>query len=86
MQRLELKLLSEIKIQNIVCTGNLKQEIDITSFNKFKHLSANLNLYRCEYVKDDTMMGKVTVFRTGKLISIGTKSPEQAIKESKKLQ
>ncbi len=75
------KLRSEIKIQNTVTTADLKQEINLTSFNKHKHLSSNLELYRCGYVKDDTMTGRVTVFRTGKLISVGTKSPGQAKKE-----
>ncbi len=84
MQRLESKIVPEIKIQNTVCTGDLKQEISIDSFNKYKHLSSNLDLYRCGYVKDDSMVGRVTVFRSGKLISVGTKSPQQAEKELKK--
>lgn len=84
MQRLAVKLRAEIKIQNTVCTADLKQEIDIASFNEYTHLSSNLDLYRCGYVKDETMIGRVTVFRTGKLISVGTKSPAQAKKELNK--
>ena len=84
MQRQVIKLRDEIKIQNTVSTADLKQEINLTDFNKYEHLSANLELYRCGYVKDNTMTGRVTVFRTGKLISVGTKSPEQAKKELKK--
>ena len=84
MQRLAIKLRPEIKIQNTVCTADLKQEINIASFNKYKHLSSNLELYRCGYVKDDVMVGRVTVFRTGKLISVGTKSPNHAKTELKK--
>ena len=84
MQKSTIKLRSEIKIQNTVCTADLKQEINIASFNKYDHLSSNLELYRCGYVKDDIMTGRVTVFRTGKLISVGTKSPDQAKKELNK--
>ena len=84
MQKLDLKLRSEIKIQNTVSTADLKQEIDIARFNKYKHLSSNLDLYRCGYVKDDIMVGRVTIFRTGKMISVGTKSPKQAELELKK--
>ncbi len=84
MKTSSIKLRSEIKIQNTVCTADLEQEINISSFNKYKHLSSNLELYRCGYVKDDSMTGRVTVFRTGKLISVGTKSPDQAKKELKK--
>jgi transcription initiation factor TFIID TATA-box-binding protein len=84
MQKLESKLIPEVKIQNTVTTADLKQEIDIASFNEYEHLSSNLDLYRCGYVKDDKMVGRVTVFRNGKLISVGTKSPEQSIKELRK--
>ena len=84
MQNLETKLIPEVKIQNTVTTADLKQTINIGSFNNFKHLSANLELYRCGYVKDSTMIGRVTVFRSGKLISVGTKSPKDSEKELKK--
>ena len=83
MRRLETKLRSEIKIQNTVCTADLKQEINIASFNKYRYLSSNLELYRCGYVKDDFMTGRVTVFRSGKLISVGTKSPKVRIRPKK---
>ncbi len=69
MQKLKSVLLSEIKIQNTVCTADLKQHIDIASFNKYEHLSSNLDLYQCGYVKDNDMIGRVTVFGSGKLIS-----------------
>ena len=81
MQSLKIALLPEIKIVNTVCTADLKQEIVLTSFNKYEHLSANLDLYACGYVKNKTMIGRVTVFRTGKLISVGTKSIESGFKE-----
>jgi transcription initiation factor TFIID TATA-box-binding protein len=84
MQVLESELISEVKIQNTVTTADLKQEIDIGSFNEYEHLSSNLDLYACGYVKDDKMVGRVTVFKNGKLISVGTKSPEQSRKELRK--
>jgi transcription initiation factor TFIID TATA-box-binding protein len=84
MKYLESKLVSEVKIQNTVTTADLKQEIDISSFNEYEFLSSNLKLYQCGYVKDNFMIGKVTVFKSGKLISIGTKSPEKSKQELKK--
>jgi len=78
MQVLEEKLRKEISIQNVVCTADLKQKVDIASFNEYAYLSSDLDLYRCGYVKDNAMVGRVTVFASGKLISVGTKSPEQA--------
>jgi len=84
MQRFDTKPRKEIIVVNVVCTADLKQSIDIASFNEYKHLSSNLDLYRCGYVKDDIMTGRVTVFGNGKLISVGTKSIEQAIFELRK--
>ena len=81
---MESDLVSEVKIQNTVTTADLKQEIDIASFNEYEHLSSNLDLYACGYVKDNLMIGRVTVFRSGKLISVGTKSPANSKKELRK--
>jgi transcription initiation factor TFIID TATA-box-binding protein len=84
MQGFKFELVSKVKIQNMVTTADLKQVIDIASFNEYEYLSSNLKLYRCGYVKDNKMVGRVTVFENGKLISVGTKSPEQSIKELRK--
>ena len=84
MQVQDLKLRKELKIVNVVCTADLKQQVDIASFNEYEHLHSDLALYRCGYVKDDAMVGRVTVFGNGKLISVGTKSPQNASDELKK--
>lgn len=81
MLRLDVSLRKEIKISNVVCTADLKQPVNLDAFKNKKFLSANLRLYNCGYVKTDTMIGRVTVFASGKLISVGTKSPEQAEEE-----
>ncbi len=85
LQKLKTNLLPEIKIQNTVCTADLNQKINIAEFNRYYFLSCNLDLYRCGYVKDDSMIGRTTVFANGKLISVGTKSQKEAIKKLKKL-
>ena len=84
MREPDSRICTEIRIQNTVCTADLKQEIKISSFNRYKYLSSNIELYRCGYVKDNTMTGRVTIFRTGKMISVGTKDPNQARKELRK--
>lgn len=81
MKRIDSLPRKDLTISNIVCTADLKQKIDIASFNKYKFLSSNLNLYKCGYVKDDDMIGRVTIFGNGKMISVGTKSSKQANKE-----
>lgn len=81
MLSLEIKPRSEIQIVNTVCTADLKQEVDLNFFNKYENLTVNLELYRCGYVKNKNMIGRVSVFRTGKLISVGTKSIESGYEE-----
>ncbi len=73
MQKITIKPRSDIKIQNTVCIADLKEEINLKSFNKYKHLGANLKLYRFGYVKYNTWQAE-SLFRTGKLISMGHKS------------
>lgn len=84
MQAIKQELRKDIAIQNVVCTAEINQLVDIASFNKYENLSSNLDLYACGYVKDKTMVGRVTIFKNGKLISVGTKSPKQAERELKK--
>ena len=80
----ENKLRKEIKVVNVVTTADLLQKINIASFNKYQFLHSNLDLYRCGYVKDNVMIGRVTVFASGKMISVGTKSPHRSFLELKK--
>jgi len=84
VQKQNYDLRKEIKISNISATADLKQNISLIDFNRFLHLSTNLDLYNCGYVKDNKMIGRVSVFRTGKLISVGTKSIENAKEELEK--
>jgi transcription initiation factor TFIID TATA-box-binding protein len=69
---------------NTVTTADLEQKVDIDSFNDYEHLESNLSLYLCGYVKDSKMVGRVTIFASGKMISVGTKSPDQSFKELRK--
>jgi transcription initiation factor TFIID TATA-box-binding protein len=78
-----MSIFGNLSIQNIIVTANLQQTIDISSFNKYEHLSSDLRLYNCGYVKNKFMIGRVSVFANGKMISAGTKSSEQAQKELK---
>lgn len=71
----------EIRIVNVVSTADLAQKIDIASFNSYDSLSSDLRLYRCGYVKDAGMDGRVTVFGSGKMISVGTRSAEGSFGE-----
>ena len=52
-------LRKEIEIVNAICTIDLNQKVKIKSFNRFKFLSCDIDIYKCGYLKNDTMMGKV---------------------------
>jgi transcription initiation factor TFIID TATA-box-binding protein len=71
----------EIKISNIVTTADLKQKINIEKLNNFPWGIYDQVSYNgiCGYVKTPEMKGKVTIFATGKMISIGSNTIEDSI-------
>jgi len=76
-------LRKEILISNVVCTADLKQKVNITKFVKYPWGIFDEAIYRgmCGYVKTPDMQGRVTIFPTGKMISIGAKSIKNAIEQ-----
>lgn len=68
-------------IQNVVATANLAQRVDATKFTKYSWGTYDVAYYGglCGYIKDSAMQGRVTVFFTGKIISVGAKSIRKAI-------
>lgn len=63
-------------IVNIVATGDLKQRVDLIDIANLPHTIYDYEIYggRVAYLKTPEMKGKVTIFPSGKLISIGTKT------------
>lgn len=70
----------ELEIVNLVATADLRQPVDLILFSKLDYTIHDQEKYggRVAYLKTPEMHGKVTIFPSGKLISVGTKSPEQA--------
>lgn len=68
------------EIVNLVATADLKQPVDLQKISKIEYCIHDQEIYggRVAYLKTPDMHGKVTIFTSGKLISVGTKSPEQA--------
>lgn len=64
-----------VTIQNVVTTSNLCQEIDVTLFNNYSWGEYDQEIYHgiCGYIKDGQLVGKVTIFLSGKMISLGAK-------------
>ena len=70
----------EIEIVNVVATADLEQPVDLVEISKlpYKIYSPEKMGGRVVYLKTPSMKGKVSIFSSGKLISVGTKSPEHA--------
>ena len=78
-ENLELqRSLPILRIVNVVATAELKQRVDLERLvgaNGFQYDEA---IYHCAYLKDTRTNAKVSIFVTGKMISIGTKSIKAA--------
>ena len=68
------------QVKNVVCTASLDQTVDITKLANMQYGIYDKATYggRCGYVKTPQMVGRVTVFKSGKMISVGGKSVEQS--------
>ena len=70
----------EFSIVNVVATATLGHSIDLDSLAHFfpRFISYDPERYFAAYFKSDKMQGKVSIFSSGKMISVGTKSAEKA--------
>ena len=64
-------------------TSNLCQRINLSELKKHHYIICNNAVYsgRVAYFKSPEMRGRVTIFPSGKLISVGTQSESEAIFE-----
>jgi len=69
-----------IRIVNIVATADLGQPVDLKEVARIHHTIHGPEIYggRVAYLKTPTMHGKTTIFTSGKLISVGTTSRQDA--------
>jgi hypothetical protein len=70
----------KFEIVNIVATADLRQQVELTEIAKIRYTIHDQEIYggRVAYLKTPAMHGKTTIFPSGKLISVGTKTREQA--------
>ena len=71
------------EIVNVVATAALNQKVDLEEIKKFNDVFHDSNVYggRVAYFKTSNMQGKVSIFTSGKMISVGTKHEETAFQE-----
>jgi TATA-box binding protein (TBP) (component of TFIID and TFIIIB) len=72
-------------IVNVVATASVDQKLDFEKLRKFKEIFHDSNVYggRVAYFKTAFMEGRVSIFASGKMISVGTKSERKAFCELK---
>jgi transcription initiation factor TFIID TATA-box-binding protein len=66
----------KLSIVNLIATADLKQFVDLEQLSHCHGFLHDASTYRgrCAYLKDEKTNGKVTIFSSGKMISVGTKS------------
>ena len=73
MQALQ-RLLPKLNIVNVVATAELSQFIDLDRLALVDGFLYDQAIYHCAYLRDEKTRAKVSVFSTGKMISVGSKS------------
>jgi TATA-box binding protein (TBP) (component of TFIID and TFIIIB) len=75
--------MTKAEIVNVIATASINQEMDFDALRQAKEIFHDSDVYggRVAYFKKAGMQGKVSIFASGKLISIGTKSESQAFNE-----
>ena len=71
------------KICNVVCTANLEQKVNLNEFIDMPCGIYDEAIYggRCGYIKTPEMNGRVTVFPSGKMISVGGRTIRKAVEQ-----
>lgn len=70
--------LPKLSIVNLVATAELGRRVNLQKLQNVKGFLYDLSIYRCAYLKDKKTRAKVLVFGTGKMISVGAKSLQDA--------
>jgi transcription initiation factor TFIID TATA-box-binding protein len=75
--------MAKVDIVNVVATASLNQSVDFNELVKCKEIIYSSSIYggRVAYFKTEKMQGKVSIFVSGKMISVGTKSKLKAFGE-----
>jgi TATA-box binding protein (TBP) (component of TFIID and TFIIIB) len=82
--RLLLKRSSvKLSIVNVVATAELSQSIDLWKLAPVDGFLYDRAIYHCAYLKDEKTRAKVSIFGTGKMISIGARSLADSVHDLK---
>jgi len=69
----------EFSIVNVVATATLDRSVDLASLPQLfpRLISYDSERYFAAYFKSKDMQGKVSIFSSGKMISVGTRSEKK---------
>ena len=67
------RLVPKLTVVNTVPTSDLDQFIDLERLADAEGFLYDRATYNCAYFKDEKTRAKVSIFTTGKMISVGTK-------------
>ena len=68
------KLVPTLTIVNLIATAELKQPVDLEKLVYVEGFLYDTAIYRCAYLKDNKTRSKVSIFSSGKMISVGSRS------------
>lgn len=70
----------ELAVVNLVATADLGQPVDLVAVSRLEHVIFDQDVYggRVAYLKAPCMFGKVNIFFSGKMISVGTRGEDEA--------
>jgi TATA-box binding protein (TBP) (component of TFIID and TFIIIB) len=71
-------LIPVLKIVNLIATADLKQSINLNKLVDSNGFLYDQAIYHCAYLKDERTVGKISIFATGKMISVGTRDFDNA--------
>ena len=64
---------------NLVATAEIGQSLSLAKLAEVDGFVYDPEIYHCAYFNDSSTLAKVSVFASGKMISVGTKSMDDAI-------
>jgi TATA-box binding protein (TBP) (component of TFIID and TFIIIB) len=74
--------MAKVSIVNVVATAGLGQEVDLDDLGKHREILHDPEIYggRVAYFSSPNTKGKVSIFLSGKMMSVGTRSEAEAFR------
>ena len=68
----------QLLITNLIATATLNRRVEHEKVGRLAYATFDRSVYHCAYIRTSDMFSKVSLFSSGKMISVGTKSFKQA--------